>query len=74
MYPNLSNLNRKNLVNELVKQIAEEVIASIPKMPENWDGVEIRQFICDKAKAVLNPRMTNARKSQYKNNLVVRKL
>ena len=42
---------QKKFVKDLAANIAKGIIADIHKIPEDWDGNELRQLIADRAHA-----------------------
>lgn len=55
--------------------LQETMIKNVDKMPEEWDGTELRQYLVDCANDNFNwkPMMGN-RKRDYKNTLVINNL
>lgn len=51
-------------VEEMFDRIREEVLAQVPKMPDTWNGVQIRQYIADKF-ASQTWKMDRAAKKSY---------
>lgn len=45
----MNHKDQKTFVRALCKSIAKDVIAKIEsgKIPENWDGIELRQYVAD---------------------------
>jgi hypothetical protein len=43
----------------------QAMLAKASKIPANWDGIEIRQWVMDSAKAAWVSRMTPARVRRY---------
>lgn len=67
-----------DFVKDLAVNVANNVIRLIDadKVPENWDGVELRWLLADKFQdATLNMQRENkARYKAYKNNVIVNNL
>ena len=40
--------DKKRFIRQLAKSVTKEIIANIPKMPAEWDGAELRQYVADK--------------------------
>jgi len=65
------------LVKDITAQIRDEVISLIQKekIPDHWDGIEMRQLLADKfSKTVFSGMMPVARKRRYNNTKRVRGL
>jgi hypothetical protein len=65
-----------------MRRYQENILARIGDMPEEWDGIEIRQYVADKlrAEAFLSPEALRARPfwktraKDYRNEVIVRNL
>lgn len=65
------------LVRDITAKIRDEVIALIQKekIPDNWDGIEMRQLLADKfSETVFSGIMTAVRKRRYNNTKRLRGL
>jgi len=62
-------------VSELMANVTEEIIKEIidGKIPENWDGIELRQLIADTCRYNAYP-MSRSRKRAYNNTVIVNDL
>ncbi|WP_024516990.1 hypothetical protein [Bradyrhizobium sp. Tv2a-2] len=70
-------------VNDLTTAIVEEIIENIPRMPEDWDGHELRRYIADKfeektggslGRGVVRSGGNSKRMAAYRNDVIVRNL
>lgn len=63
-------------VRGITELIANSIIGKIEddRIPDNWDGIELRQFIEDKAKMVNFVSMDRKRKREYNNTVLVNDL
>jgi hypothetical protein len=64
-------------VNELCKTIAHKIIAEIDKgkIPEYWDGIELRQLIADEANYMTRYLNDNKKRlREYRNTVLVNDL
>jgi len=61
---------QKELVNSLVSAIRDEIYAEIDagKVPEAWDGVELRWMLKEKFAAVVWKNMGSIRRRRFFNN------
>lgn len=68
---------QKQLVTELMNRLRDEVVANIDqgKVPDAWDGIELRQYVADKAsEAILVGTMGVRRLRNYRNDVIVHNL
>jgi hypothetical protein len=69
---------KKKFIRDLCKSIAEGLVAQVDKMPEEWDGIELRQAIADTAQSSTAQGWGRAdaglkrRMREYKNSLITR--
>lgn len=64
-------------INDLTDCCKQEIINKIlnNKIPENWDGIELRQYISEKFKEVVWLKiLTGKRKREYKNTKLINNL
>jgi len=68
--------DKKRFVRELFSSVQRTVLENVAKMPEEWDGHELRQYIADKFDGCISDFMHRggARKRAYENEIVVRNL
>lgn len=65
------------LVTELMNRLRDEVLANIAsgKVPEHWDGIELRQYIADKTQeCILVGTMGVRRLRSYRNAVITMNL
>jgi hypothetical protein len=63
---------KARFIRELSKALTAEMLAAIPKMPEEWDGHELRQYMADKsAGVVFSGTMPRKRLREYRNTRLV---
>lgn len=43
----LTQSQKRKIVRQLVNAVRDDILAVIPKMPEEWDGIELREYIAD---------------------------
>ena len=58
-------------IKEMSKNITDEIIKNIKngKIPDNWNGYELRQLLSDLFKADPRFKMTGERLKEYKNTV-----
>ncbi len=69
----LNRTEKRKFVNDLVKSVKEIVLARVSKMPEDWDGHELRQYLADSF-AHQTCKMENRRLKSYRNDVLVNNL
>lgn len=45
---NMTRKEKRQFITDLCRSIKKESLAKVPSMPENWDGLELRQYLADK--------------------------
>lgn len=62
-------------INEILGTLRGSLIQKVDKMPEEWDGFELRRLIADYAEEqIVFVRMNKARLRAYENNRIVRNI
>mgnify|MGYP001574909089 FL=1 len=63
---------KKEFIESLVNAVRDDISGKIDAMPENWDGIEVRQYIADRFQyCVVADSLRGSRKKEYKNELLV---
>lgn len=73
----MTKANKRKFIRELVGSVKKTALANVDKMPENWDGIELREYIADKfaeSKAMPSRPYMKQRVSDYRNEVLVRNL
>lgn len=70
---------KRVFVDELISRVQAEIVAKIPKMPDEWDGHELRRYIADQFEdcarmSQCSPGNDRKRRSYYTNNVLVNNL
>ena len=66
---------KQRFIEDLTATVCGEIINNIPKMPEDWDGIELRQYIADRfAYCIFKGTMGRQRKRKYRNTVLVNNL
>lgn len=62
---------RKQFLRNFLRDCCKDIIGRAGKMPENWDGFELRQYVADFfASEVV--QMSRQRKREYRNDLLTK--
>lgn len=73
----MTKAGKKRFIRDLIKNTQGTILANIDKMPNEWDGIELRQYIADKfSESIYVPFTGNEkmRRREYKNEVLVRNL
>ena len=66
---------QKEIATDLINGLRGNVNAKIHGIPDDWDGVEIRQWITDlAAESITYSNMPRARKAEYNNTRLIKNL
>lgn len=68
------NLPEKDkFVHQIVNDLKNEILMRVDRMPEEWDGHEIRQFVADyyTGNYLVSTALSGKRKRDYKNTCLV---
>ena len=58
---------KKKFVRQLILNVEIDILKKVDKMPEEWDGHELRQYIADQfARCVIGDYMTNKKSRRFK--------
>lgn len=64
---------KREFIRDLIQVMQSRIENAIPKMPENWDGIELRQYVADCfASNVM--KMKGTRQRDYTNEVITRNL
>lgn len=44
----MTQAEKRRFIRELAANVVRSVIEAVPKMPDEWDGHELRRFLADK--------------------------
>lgn len=50
----MNAVDRKNFVEVLIGSVLHDVIVAADKMPDDWDGEELRRYVADKFEEQVN--------------------
>jgi hypothetical protein len=73
----MDKAEKRRFIEDLCDSIKQSVVDSISKMPEEWNGVELRELIADKARYsayLLQQKNNRKRLKSYRNEVLVRGL
>lgn len=63
---------KKMFIEDVLEGLKLQLVADIDKMPDEWDGWEMRQHIVDKTQEQVGyMRMNNKRMAEYKNDKLI---
>jgi hypothetical protein len=71
----MTQVEQRRFIRELIGNVKKEVIANVPKMPQDWNGIELRQYIANRfAACVICGTMSRDRLKEYHNTVAVNNL
>jgi len=72
----MNSEDKRRFVRELIENVTADILAKVNKMPDDWDGIELRQFIADRfADASFTwSEQTRKRHAGHRNECLVRNL
>lgn len=71
----MTKSEKVKFIRSLVNAVRSEIIGKVPEMPEEWDGIELRQYIADRfSDSVIMGVMSPRRRRDYDNEILVRNL
>ena len=71
----MNRAEKEQFIVELLKAMETRLLKRVKHMPEEWDGVELRQLIADAAKNNAIPSLLkNKRLRDYRNTVLVENL
>ncbi len=66
----MDNEGKKTFVADILSGFRTEMDRDMDKMPENWDGKQLRQYMADKfVSKILKIKMTRDEMKEYRDNL-----
>lgn len=71
----MTQQEKESFIHELIAAMEKRMLKCVERMPEDWDGVELRQFIADTARHNAMPHLLKGkRKREYSNAVLVNNL
>jgi len=74
----MNQAEKIRFVDSLIANVARDIVANVPRMPEDWDGHELRRYIADKfeesAMTIGKDKQYRRRFLAYRNEVIVRNL
>jgi hypothetical protein len=66
---------KRKFIRDLMENVFVEMRTKAAQMPEEWNGIELRQLLADKFNHETCPHLlTGRRKRDYRNEVIVRNL
>jgi hypothetical protein len=69
----MDKLQQRQFVTDLCDNLRSDLLESVNKVPENWDGHELREWVADTA-GQFKGGMIRTRKREYKKDILVNNL
>lgn len=71
----MTRQEQEKFITELIDNVKKEILEKSKNFPEEWDGVELRQYISDCfSMVVMTDIMTPQRKKNYRNTIYISNL
>lgn len=70
----MTKTEKKKFIKSLCDSIRDDLVKKVERMPDEWDGHELRELIADLADRERTSSMTGKRKRDYRNEVLVRNL
>jgi hypothetical protein len=72
----MTKTEQEQLIISLTQNLQSDLLKKVDKMPENWDGHEIRRFVLDyfQTNYVIGTALNGKRKREYNNTIIVENL
>jgi len=69
-----TQVGKKKFIKDLFSMMQETVLGKVGMMPDEWDGIELRQYIADKFTEQISSSFSGKRKKDYINTVNVTNL
>jgi hypothetical protein len=66
--------DKRRFIEELIGNVQRDVLSKVDRVPEDWDGIELRQWIADHFTSAVYSPSSPARMKAYRNEVLVRNL
>lgn len=77
----MNSNEKRRFIEDLTANVRENLINKIPKMPEDWDGLELRELLAEKftesclmSQGRANRKQFRRRLNDYRNEVITRNL
>lgn len=68
-------MDKKDFLEGIIEEFREEIMKKLLDIPENWDGLELRQYCSDYFEEHFNYRkLDKKRKEEYENDRLINNL
>ena len=72
----LNRDQKRKFINELIRSVKIDVIKKVSRMPPEWDGIELREYIAWKfaEQTGAASRMSSERRRNFDNKIITRNI
>ena len=71
----MDKAQQNQIASDLCDNLKKSILENLSKVPENWDGFELRQWVSDYFSANMNYKpITGKRLKDYKNDCLINNL
>lgn len=70
----MNKKEQRQFIINICDNLKTNMLEKVDKIPENWDGYELRQYFVDKAEEFNWFAMDSKRKKSYENDVIINNL
>jgi hypothetical protein len=70
----MDRVNQQRIMEEIFSSFRETMMQTLPRVPKDWDGIDLRQWFAFKAAELYAVSMPSKRKADIRNEIAVRNL
>lgn len=71
----MNRAEKRKFIRDLTANVRDEVLRAVPKMPDNWDGIELRYLLAARFEAAVMRRSSDrARVRSFNSDCLERNL
>lgn len=71
----MTRKEKRLFLRELTSNVLSDLLKKLPKTPDDWNGIELRQWVADSfSSCVFKGTMPPSRKRKYNNEVLTRNL
>lgn len=70
----MSKQEKCDFISDLIDSVHASLMHAVDKVPEHWDGLELRQLIADKFQEQTTTPMHGRRLREYRNEMLARNI
>lgn len=67
----MNKKEKKAFINMIIKNIRGDIIKQVDKMPDSWDGKELRLYISERFSRIVWSSFSKGLKRKFKNDVLI---